>query len=145
MDTSLLGLPARLACAGARPTPVGRVALAILHAAAVAGGSEPKEMGKEGGKRDDIQRGKGGDKSWRGGMYVLPDDGPVLFIARGESEERVHALVTKRVESVTTCVLALFYFLLVYHIYLYLWANVVNTEYTVDLHTTMLYSRMRAS
>jgi hypothetical protein len=38
---------------------------------------------------------KGGGESWSGGMYVLPDDGPVLWTARGDSEERVYTLVKR--------------------------------------------------
>jgi hypothetical protein len=109
MDTSLLNIVARLACAGARLTPVARVARAILHAASVGGGSESRggesgseETEREGEEgRNDERRGKGGGRSWSGGMYVLPDYGPVLWIARGESEEGVYTLVKERVERDT--------------------------------------------
>jgi hypothetical protein len=92
MDTSALNLPSRLGIAGVKATPVGRVARAVLHA--VAGGSVEMEGSGIVGNEP--------VKEWSGGMYVLPDDGPVLWIARGETAEGVYNLVKERVERNTT-------------------------------------------
>ena len=91
MDTSALNIPSRLGIAGVKPTPVGRVARAILHAVAGRSGEmgEPGTVGNEPFKESS------------GGMYVLPDDGPVFWIARGETAEGVFNLVKERVERNT--------------------------------------------
>jgi hypothetical protein len=92
MDTLALNIPSRLGIAGVKATPVGRVSKAVLHAAA--GGSV--QMGGSGAVESKTIN------EWSGGMYVLPDDGPVLWIARGETAEGVYNLIKERVERYTT-------------------------------------------